>query len=305
MKLNRPFLAVLASGFALLLCASCNRTEVKSVKVQGCHGYIWVNIEVGLAIQTEYDFRNSIESWYKNIPPDTIKYIGMNGPGDRRVFHVSYLWATASNPHNDYTVKRGWTIKKGIKPKWDVSDGAKGPVNPCKEDIGTRVIADGTEQLIPPSPHFDEIDDPVLGRILQVSNPSDSVTITLVSLKVALSPGLWSIDSLDDSNSTFMSLSWNELAPTTHVILPRDTIIMDVPDDLIDPLYNCFGWAEYMDIANPVDTLTSYYWPQQSPESMVLIPTLTEWGMIIFCVLLFGWMAWVIVRRRRAGALRM
>jgi len=30
-----------------------------------------------------------------------------------------------------------------------------------------------------------------------------------------------------------------------------------------------------------------------------IIPTLTEWGMIIFCVLLFGWMAWVIVRRRR------
>jgi hypothetical protein len=29
------------------------------------------------------------------------------------------------------------------------------------------------------------------------------------------------------------------------------------------------------------------------------IPTLTEWGMIIFCVLLFGWMAWVIVRRRQ------
>ncbi|HWR83523.1 MAG TPA: hypothetical protein VN285_09485 [Candidatus Deferrimicrobium sp.] len=29
------------------------------------------------------------------------------------------------------------------------------------------------------------------------------------------------------------------------------------------------------------------------------IPTLTEWGMIIFCVMLFGWMAWVIVRRRR------
>ncbi len=29
------------------------------------------------------------------------------------------------------------------------------------------------------------------------------------------------------------------------------------------------------------------------------IPTLTEWGMIIFCLLLFGWMAWVIVRRGR------
>lgn len=29
------------------------------------------------------------------------------------------------------------------------------------------------------------------------------------------------------------------------------------------------------------------------------VPTLTEWGIIIFCVLLFGWMAWVVVRRRR------
>ena len=34
------------------------------------------------------------------------------------------------------------------------------------------------------------------------------------------------------------------------------------------------------------------------------IPTLTEWGMIIFCVLLFGWMAWVIVRRRRRATIR-
>jgi hypothetical protein len=34
------------------------------------------------------------------------------------------------------------------------------------------------------------------------------------------------------------------------------------------------------------------------------IPTLTEWGMIIFSVLLFGWMAWVIVRRRRKATIR-
>ena len=34
-------------------------------------------------------------------------------------------------------------------------------------------------------------------------------------------------------------------------------------------------------------------------EPTGVIPTLTEWGMIIFCVLLFGWMAWVIVRRRK------
>jgi len=35
------------------------------------------------------------------------------------------------------------------------------------------------------------------------------------------------------------------------------------------------------------------------PAECPPIPTLTEWGLIIFCALLFGWMAWVIVRRRR------
>ena len=29
------------------------------------------------------------------------------------------------------------------------------------------------------------------------------------------------------------------------------------------------------------------------------VPTLTEWGMIIFTLLLFGYMAWVIMRRRQ------
>ena len=31
------------------------------------------------------------------------------------------------------------------------------------------------------------------------------------------------------------------------------------------------------------------------------IPTLSEWGMIIFCALLFGWMAWMVVRRRKTA----
>jgi hypothetical protein len=34
------------------------------------------------------------------------------------------------------------------------------------------------------------------------------------------------------------------------------------------------------------------------------IPTLSEWGMIIFCVLLFGWMAWMVVRRRKTARVR-
>jgi hypothetical protein len=34
------------------------------------------------------------------------------------------------------------------------------------------------------------------------------------------------------------------------------------------------------------------------------IPTLTEWGLIIFCVLLFGWMAYTIIRRRQSVKIR-
>jgi hypothetical protein len=33
------------------------------------------------------------------------------------------------------------------------------------------------------------------------------------------------------------------------------------------------------------------------------IPTLSEWGLIIFCLLLFGWMTWVIVKRRRVATM--
>ncbi len=49
--------------------------------------------------------------------------------------------------------------------------------------------------------------------------------------------------------------------------------------------------------ANQVETGLNF--GNQSSGVPPIIPTLTEWGMIIFCVLLFGWMAWVIVRRRR------
>jgi Mn2+/Fe2+ NRAMP family transporter len=39
--------------------------------------------------------------------------------------------------------------------------------------------------------------------------------------------------------------------------------------------------------------------PQAKTAGDNTIPTLSEWGMIIFSVLLVGWISWVIVRRRR------
>ncbi len=38
---------------------------------------------------------------------------------------------------------------------------------------------------------------------------------------------------------------------------------------------------------------------QQAAKAGAPIPTLSEWGMIIFSVLLIGWMAYTVVQRRR------
>jgi hypothetical protein len=61
--------------------------------------------------------------------------------------------------------------------------------------------------------------------------------------------------------------------------------------------------ADYWDTWVGGDQILSTTWAlltlQKAVPEVGAIPTLTEWGMIIFCVLLFGWMAWVIVRRRK------
>lgn len=65
-----------------------------------------------------------------------------------------------------------------------------------------------------------------------------------------------------------------------------------------------------LDFNFSVDTLAPFVQGDPDPFTVVCaivvedIPTLTEWGLIIFCVLLFGWMAWVIVRRRKAVNVR-
>jgi hypothetical protein len=51
-------------------------------------------------------------------------------------------------------------------------------------------------------------------------------------------------------------------------------------------------------IAGPMGTYTDGYVHAPSSEAAA-IPTLTEWGMIIFGVLLLGFITWVFLRRRR------
>ena len=59
------------------------------------------------------------------------------------------------------------------------------------------------------------------------------------------------------------------------------------------------GTYKYTVACSPEDTNIIIVTSPDTPA-----PTLTEWGMIVFCVLLFGWMAWVIVRRRKRVTIR-
>ena len=59
----------------------------------------------------------------------------------------------------------------------------------------------------------------------------------------------------------------------------------------------------FVNVDDPTDTVLMF--PMAGTvgtisHTQTTIPTLNEWGMIIFCVLLFGWMAWMVVRRKRS-----
>jgi hypothetical protein len=91
----------------------------------------------------------------------------------------------------------------------------------------------------------------------------------------------------DASASGELTLDDMIYEPITGNLLVTDTKVITIPfpltrgefDDVEVEIYADAGYGEGIPAA--------------------AIPTLTEWGMIIFGVLLFGWMAWVIIRRRR------
>jgi len=78
-----------------------------------------------------------------------------------------------------------------------------------------------------------------------------------------------------------------------------EAVIFDIPpigDPFSSSPYDSVLLYDYNDPSTEVGWLTDVY---VYPATVVPIPTLTEWGLIIFCALLFGWMAWMVVRRKR------
>lgn len=141
------------------------------------------------------------------------------------------------------------------------------------------------------------MDDPVLGQfdlIYDTSNPAPASELTAINAgefypAVATYRFNWIM--------VFDSLPGETLRTISPVIIVSDTLSdWPIPNMRHVAITNAY----FEDINNPGDTVLEYdLIGTEVTVSPAVIPTLTEWGMIIFCALLFAWMAWVLVRRRK------
>jgi hypothetical protein len=126
--------------------------------------------------------------------------------------------------------------------------------------------------------------------------PTDTIgtpygAITMTDVYYAIHDEELPMEALNDSLwGPGSGLTWNLIDEDT-VLDYGDSLAYDLPElELGDVLLVRYALEG--------EGMTSYEVLQrrQDPDD---VPTLTEWGFIIFTVLLLGWMAWVIMRRRR------
>jgi hypothetical protein len=136
----------------------------------------------------------------------------------------------------------------------------------------------------------------------EARNPDAEKTKDIVlSLCVEQGTSEWTWD-LTSSEPSFEKLDINTYV--FHDVEPGGersaTLIVESPKGLIHYFagnVHISGMAGY----DAIGGVSVRIDPPQTGED---VPTLTEWGFIIFTALLLGWMAWVVVRRRKAVNVR-
>jgi hypothetical protein len=136
--------------------------------------------------------------------------------------------------------------------------------------------------------------------IAHVIWPPDSTPVYLevappwvIAQAWAWTPVILPLDSLVYTNPAVQALGWSAIFQDTLGGLPYDSLVL-----WTDPLPQEGAVIfQYFVLSEARETLAVF--TNEGALELSIIPTLTEWGMIIFGVLLFGWMAWMIVRRRR------
>jgi hypothetical protein len=106
------------------------------------------------------------------------------------------------------------------------------------------------------------------------------------------------LDSLTPDNSMVMSLPWEPTIVETLSGDPNDSLPL-----WTDPLPQSGGVVVQYSVISGGDT-QAVFTNEAALEEAEAIPTLTEWGMIIFGVVLLGFITWVFLRRRKGVAVK-
>jgi hypothetical protein len=126
----------------------------------------------------------------------------------------------------------------------------------------------------------------------RVTITNDDATDPFILKEVKFYPTMDFIDDLE-------AISFPIVLPDEVTLSPGESWTYDLvtTGSFVDG--HIYGTFITQSVVDTSDVLVDYFDhpPNEPPPST--IPTLTQWGIIIFCVLLFGWMAWVILRKRR------
>jgi len=113
----------------------------------------------------------------------------------------------------------------------------------------------------------------------------------------AYSPTVIPLGNLTRTDPLVQALPWNTLS--------QEIVTWGTPAVFYTPPMAGSGGLVFRYPVVTIQGDTAVYFTNEAVlGSWDVIPTLTEWGLIIFAVLLIGWMAWTIVRRRKAARLR-
>ncbi len=122
-------------------------------------------------------------------------------------------------------------------------------------------------------------------------------TITVSDVVYAVLDVAIDLDSLNHQNAFLSGLFAPLPGGASFEVPPGGTVTLDIPAPVLP---GHVVVARYEVTAPGSDAIVIDF-VQSNPAGSV-IPTLTEWGLIIFALLVMGCMAWVFVRRRKMAA---
>jgi hypothetical protein len=248
-------------------------------------------------IQNLNEAKSCVLYWHAFIEPDDFHLFGYSGGWSRfeLIWNVSYDLPLCAYRY----ASRGATLNVG--EEW-VLKGAGfliiyTPDCPYEPKTGGAPLDTATVDYPPPpeiTPYTSGPDD----SITICNNSSFDIEIFQIEATTTGQTLDVPLDSLFFGNSALESLPFSELLPPGTLIPAGDSARVDIPEEPISGNYYCK--IAYREVNSPYEPIRVVY------KTKILeapIPTLTEWGMIILGVLLLGWMARVIARRRGRAAI--